>query len=88
MLLLFRYDHVVVDVVPTKHHEAVHVIYLSCTDGSITKITVIPRTQETCVVETLQPSLQGGNGINVMKLFKGTVSLYIYNCTLNYCMEI
>lgn len=47
--------HISVDVLPTKLHRAVHVLYVATADGLVKKISVLPRTQETCVVEIWKP---------------------------------
>lgn len=47
--------HISVHVLPTKLHRALHLIYVATGDGLIKKISVLPRTQETCVVEIWKP---------------------------------
>lgn len=49
---LERYTDIAVDVVDTKHYKSVHVIYIATESGLVKKMTVLPRTQETCLVET------------------------------------
>lgn len=75
---LQRYTHIMVDVIDTKHYKNVHVIFVATDEGIIKKIIVLPRTQETCVVETWNLSLPD-NPIKItgMYTFKGTRSVYI-----------
>jgi chondroitin sulfate proteoglycan 4 len=47
--------HISVGVLPTKLHQAAHVLFVATADGLVKKITVLPRTQETCVVEIWKP---------------------------------
>lgn len=51
-----RLAQIVVDVVATKVHSSVHVLYVaSARDGLIRKYSVLPRTQEACLVEIIDP---------------------------------
>lgn len=53
---LERFSHIAVDVVATKIHSSVHVLYVaSARDGLIRKYSVLPRTQEACLVEIIDP---------------------------------
>lgn len=67
--------HIAVHVLPTKLHRAVHVMYVATADGLVKKISVLPRTQETCVVEIWKP-FSGDNPIAIRALhfLKDTVS--------------
>ncbi|XP_037090869.1 semaphorin-5B-like [Pollicipes pollicipes] len=67
---------VVTDVVTTKHHVSVHVIFTADTEGYVRKLSVIPRTRKTCIVEVLQP-FENSTRILTMKLLKETGSLYL-----------
>ncbi|PSN40455.1 Semaphorin-5B, partial [Blattella germanica] len=40
--------HIAIHVLPTKLHRTVHVMYVATADGLVKKISVLPRTQETC----------------------------------------
>lgn len=56
---LERFSHIVVDVVATKVHSSVHVLYVaSARDGLIRKYSVLPRTNEVCLVEIIDPFTQ------------------------------
>lgn len=70
--------HIAVDVLPTKLHRAVHVMYVATADGLVKKISVLPRTQETCVVEIWKP-FSGDNpiAIRALNFLKDTDSVYI-----------
>uniref|UniRef100_T1IJU2 Semaphorin-2A n=1 Tax=Strigamia maritima TaxID=126957 RepID=T1IJU2_STRMM len=75
---LERFSHIVVDVVPTKHHEAVHVIFIATMEGTIKKYTVLPRTHETCLLEVLKlHSSNHTEPIHILRILKDTNSLYI-----------
>lgn len=53
---LERFSHIAVDVVATKIHSSVHVLYVaSARDGLIRKYSILPRTQESCLVEIIDP---------------------------------
>ncbi|XP_015592204.1 semaphorin-5A [Cephus cinctus] len=52
---LERFTHIAVDVTPTKLHRGVTVLYVATTTGLIKKISVLPRTQETCIIEVWGP---------------------------------
>ena len=59
--------HIAVHVLPTKLHRAVHMMYVATADGLVKKISVLPRTQETCVVEIWKP-FSGDNPIAIQAL--------------------
>jgi chondroitin sulfate proteoglycan 4 len=67
--------HIAVHVLSTKLHQAVHVMYVATADGLVKKISVLPRTQETCVVEIWKP-FSGDHPIAIQALhfLKDTVS--------------
>lgn len=52
---LERFSHIAVDVVATKIHSFVHVLYVASRDGLVRKYSVLPRTQEACLVEIIDP---------------------------------
>jgi semaphorin 5 len=52
---LERFSHIAVDVVATKIHSSVHVLYVASRDGLVRKYSVLPRTQEACLVEIINP---------------------------------
>ena len=60
------------DVITTKHHTAVHVIFVSDRSGTIRKLSVVPRSQKTCLVEVLQPFARPTK-VLTMKLLKEEV---------------
>lgn len=74
---LERFTYITIDVLSTKLHAAVHVIYVANLDGLIKKITVLPRTQETCIVEIWQPVPDSNVPILNMQFLKNANSLYI-----------
>lgn len=54
---LERFIHIAVDNISTKLHENVRIVYVSTDSGIIKKISVLPRTKETCVIEIWQPEV-------------------------------
>ncbi|KAG8185299.1 hypothetical protein JTE90_023907 [Oedothorax gibbosus] len=77
-LELERFSHIVVDTVPTKNHDSVHVMFVASVEGIIQKLVVIPETKETCLIEQIKLFPEGSQDkIKVLKLLKDTNSLYI-----------
>lgn len=72
-----RFTHIALDTVPTKLHERVQIIYVANTDGLIKKLSVLPRTKETCVIEMWQSQPDTNTRILTMQFLKQTESLYI-----------
>jgi semaphorin 5 len=73
---LERFTHVAVDVATTKLHSAVHVIFVANVEGVIRKFTVLPRTQEACLVEVIDPFRHGSidRQIRSMHFLRQTVN--------------
>lgn len=69
-----RFIHIAVDVTPTRLHRGVTVLYVATTSGMIKKISVLPRTQETCVVEAWGPV---PSSVLSLQFLKDSQSLYI-----------
>ncbi|XP_035740718.1 semaphorin-5A-like isoform X1 [Vespa mandarinia] len=71
---LERFTQIAVDLTPTKLHRGVTVLYVATTERLIKKISVLPRTQETCVVEIWGPlpSIP-----TTLQFLKDTQSLYV-----------
>ncbi|XP_064215610.1 semaphorin-5B [Tribolium castaneum] len=74
---LERFTHITIDVLSTKIHTSVHVIYVSTTTGVIKKISVLPRTQETCVVEIWQTVQNPATPVKSIQFLKATKSIYV-----------
>ncbi|XP_018012193.1 semaphorin-5A [Hyalella azteca] len=83
-----RLTHIAVDVVPTRQSGPVHVLYVAEGDGSIRKISVVPRssrttvsnrnTTTTCLLEVIAPfPFNASVKIHSLKLLRATGSLYI-----------
>lgn len=72
--LLERFTLIALDVTPTKLHRGVTVLYVATDVGLIKKISVLPRTQETCVVEVWGPL---PSTPMTMQFLKDTQSLYV-----------
>ncbi|KAL6262936.1 hypothetical protein P5V15_005724 [Pogonomyrmex californicus] len=71
---LERFTHIAVDVTPTKLHRSVTVLYVATATGLIKKISVLPRTQETCIVEVWGPL---PSPPLTLQFLKDTQSLYV-----------
>ncbi|XP_011264749.2 semaphorin-5A [Camponotus floridanus] len=71
---LERFTHIAVDVTPTKLHRSVTVLYVATAAGLIKKISVLPRTQETCIVEVWGPLPSPSM---TLQFLKDTQSLYV-----------
>lgn len=69
-----RFTHIAVDVTPTKLHRGVTVLYVATTAGLVKKISVLPRTQETCVVEVWGPL---PSPAMTLQFLKDAMSLYV-----------
>lgn len=74
---LERFKHIAIDKVSTKLHENVRVIYLSNDDGLIKKISVLPRTKQSCLIEVMEPESSRDVQIETMEFVKATQSLYV-----------
>jgi len=103
-LCYFRLTHVAVDVVPTRQSGSVHILYVAGDDGTIRKISIVPRSSRTsisnrdatttCLLEVLEP-IHGDKNltkIHTMKFLKETVSFchgwYVYNYNNHSYMNI
>ncbi|KAI5706234.1 hypothetical protein M8J75_006147, partial [Diaphorina citri] len=74
--------HIAVDVLPTKVHRAVHVMYVATEEGLVKKISVLPRTQTTCVLEIWKPlPPDTPSSIYSMHFLKETESIYLGTST-------
>nr|CAD7441943.1 unnamed protein product [Timema bartmani] len=70
--------HIAVDVMATNLYSDQHVLYVATVDGLVKKISVITRTQETCVVEVWKP-YPGETvvPIHTLRYHKSTESVYV-----------
>ncbi|XP_033342636.2 semaphorin 5c [Megalopta genalis] len=71
---LERFTHIALDQTPTKLHRGVTVLYVATDAGLIKKISVLPRTRETCVVEVWGPL---PSPPLTLQFLKDTQSLYV-----------
>lgn len=69
------FSHIAIDKIATKVHENVRVVYIANSDGVIKKISILPRTKQTCLIEALQTN--PSSRIITMEFVKATSSLYI-----------
>ncbi|GJQ69974.1 Sema-5c [Trypoxylus dichotomus] len=74
---LERYTHITVDVLSTKLHRTVHVLFVATIEGFIKKISVLPRTLETCIVEVWQAVPISNVPIFSFQYLKDTNSIYV-----------
>lgn len=74
---LERFKHIAIDKVATKLHESVRVIYATTDDGLIKKISVLPRTKQSCLIEVMEPESSRDVAIKTMEFVKATDSLYV-----------
>lgn len=73
-----RLTYIALDLIPTKLHEKVRIIYAATTTGLIKKLSVLSRTKDTCVIEKWQPQLPAhASRILTMDFLKETESLYL-----------
>ncbi|XP_076296045.1 semaphorin 5c isoform X1 [Lasioglossum baleicum] len=71
---LERFTHIALDQTPTKLHRGVTVLYVATEAGLIKKISVLPRTRETCVLEVWGPL---PSTPLTLQFLKDTQSLYV-----------
>ncbi|XP_076324737.1 semaphorin-5A-like isoform X2 [Tachypleus tridentatus] len=73
-----RFSKVVVDIVPTKFSEGIHVLFVVTLEGVVKKFVVVPKTSEACMVEEIHVFLSNNTEeVLAMKLLTDTSSLYI-----------
>lgn len=66
------------DVVPTKHHPGVHVVFAATEEGVIKKMSVLPGSQQTCVLEQWRPFTDRQPArFRRMQFLRETESLYV-----------
>lgn len=71
-----RYTHITTDVLSTKLHKNVHVLYVATLEGLVKKITILPRTLEACIVEVWETSANARSPVRNMRFVKQTNSVY------------
>ncbi|KOC59161.1 Semaphorin-5B [Habropoda laboriosa] len=69
-----RFTLIALDVTPTKLHRGVTVLYVATDLGLIKKISILPRTQQTCIVEVWGPL---PSTPLTLQFLKDTQSLYV-----------
>lgn len=87
IFILNRLGPIVVDIVSTKHHDEIHVIYVATMEGELRKLVTIPNSPESCLVERLQIFPKGKEKkIKTMKLLKDTVWSIVLEvmCEISY----
>lgn len=69
-----------------------HVLYVADVDGMVSKYTLLPRTRETCLVETIdpfRPSNDVRRTIHTMQFLKYTVRIKIlFKKLISHCKKI
>lgn len=73
---LERLSHIAIDKVSTKLHENVRILYVSNDRGIVKKVSVLPRTKETCTIEIWKPEIDE-SPIKTLQYLKETESLYV-----------
>lgn len=72
------FTHISVAKVATKLHENVPVIFVTNTEGYVKKISILPRTKQSCLIEVLELEPENRNTkIESMEFVKASESLYI-----------
>lgn len=74
---LERFTHLALDQISTKLHQQVRILYVATNEGLVKKISVLPRTKETCVIEIWQPEPDARVSIRTLEFLKETESLYV-----------
>lgn len=78
---IVRLTHVAVDVVATRLSGSIHVVFVAGEGGLIRKMSVVPDTEHTCLLEVLSPFPQNSTIIiHTLKFLKDTVS------PIEYCL--
>lgn len=68
-----------VDVVATRQSGSIHVVFVAGEGGLIRKMSVVPDTEHTCLLEVLSPFPQNSTMIiHTLKFLKDTVSVMEY----------
>lgn len=68
--------HIAVDVVPTKPHGSLKVLYVATTEGTVKKITILPKSSTTCTLEEWNIFPEGsGSQIMALHYLKVTVRI-------------
>lgn len=74
---LERFTHIALDAIATKQHNRVQIIYVATEMNLVKKLTILPRTKETCVIEVWQPEADKSSKILTIQFLKHSESLYI-----------
>lgn len=74
---LERFTHIALDSIATKQHTKVQIIYVATEKNLIKKLSILPRTSETCVIEVWQPNADASSKILSIDYLKHSESLYI-----------
>lgn len=74
---LQKITHIALDTISTKLHNKVQVIFVATDKKIIKKLTILPRTKETCVTEIWEPEIDTKSNILIMQFLKHAESLYI-----------
>lgn len=72
-----RFTYITLDTVATKHHHKVNILYVANENNLIKKISILPRTIETCTIEIWEPEINVDARILTIQFLKHTESLYV-----------
>lgn len=81
-------SHIALDTLATKMHNKVHVLYISTQHNLIKKLSLLPRTRESCLIEIWQPEVEANSKILTLQYLKQTESLYIGKKMLKFDIYI
>lgn len=74
---LEKFTHIAVDTISTKLHETFHILYVASQNNIVKKLSVLPRTKETCVIEVWQVEPNPAIKIRTLQYVKAANSLYV-----------
>lgn len=74
---LERLTHIALDTISTKLHNKVQIIFVATDQNLIKKLSILPRTRESCVVEIWEPQIGQNSKLLTLQFLKQTESLYI-----------
>lgn len=69
--------HITVDFIPTKFHNKVQIVFVSTAENLIKKLSILPHTKETCVVEIWESDLGQNYKILTLQFIKQAESIYM-----------
>lgn len=74
---LERFTHISLDTIATKLNARMQIVYVANEANLVKKLSILPRTKETCLIEIWQPEIQSDRKLLNLQYLKHTESLYI-----------